>query len=120
MVKESSILYKNRTFHSPEDGYRLFKEFLGDADREQFVVMCLDTKNQPTTINLCHIGSLNASLVHPREVMKTGILSNVTSIMVGHNYPSRNAEPSQADINVTRKLVEVGKITGIELLDNIV
>jgi len=84
------------------------------------VVICLDTKNQPTAINVCHVGSLNASLVHPREVMKPAILSNAASILVGHNHPSGNSEPSQEDIQVTRKLVEAGKIMGIELLDHIV
>ncbi len=69
MVKEFSILYKNRVVRSPEDGYELMKEFLGDVDREHFIVVCLDTKNQPTALNVCHIGSLNASIVHPREVM---------------------------------------------------
>ena len=66
IVKETSLLYKNRTIRSPEDGYNLFKQFLGELDWEYFVVMCLDVKNQPTVINICHIGCLNASLVHPR------------------------------------------------------
>ncbi|WP_409482402.1 RadC family protein [Bacillus safensis] len=120
MVKESSMLYENRVIRSPEDSYRLFKQFLGDVDREHFVVVCLDTKNQPTAINICHIGSLNASIVHPREVMKPAVLSNAASILVGHNHPSGNPEPSQEDIHVTRKLVEAGKIMGIDLLDHIV
>src|SRR5699024_12129971 len=68
MVKECSILYKDRVICSPQDGYNLIKEFLGDVDREHFVVVCLDTKNQPTAINVCHFGSLNSSIVHPREV----------------------------------------------------
>jgi len=86
MVKESSMLYKKRVIRSPEDGYRLLQQFLGDVDREHFIVVCLDTKNQPTAINVCHIGSLNASIVHPREVMKPAILSNAASILVGHNH----------------------------------
>lgn len=90
MVKECSMLYKNRVVRSPEDGYELLKQFLGDVDREHFVVVCLDTKSQPTAINVCHIGSLNASIVHPREVMKPAILSNAASILVGHNHPSGN------------------------------
>lgn len=61
LVKESSMLYKNRCVRSPEDGYQLLKLFLGDVDREYFVVVCLDTKNLPTAINICHIGSLNAN-----------------------------------------------------------
>lgn len=81
LVKESSMLYKNRCVRSPEDGYQLLKQFLGDVDRKYFVVVCLDTKNQPTAINICHIGSLKASLVHPRECFKPAILSNAASIL---------------------------------------
>lgn len=84
LVKESSILYKERSVRSPEDGYQLMKLFLEDKDREYFIVAALDTKNQPVSINVCHIGSLNASIVHPREVMKSAILSNAASIIVGH------------------------------------
>ncbi|MEC0446168.1 UPF0758 protein [Bacillus velezensis] len=120
LVKESSLLYKERAIRSPEDGYRLMKQLLGDLDREAFIVISLDTKNQPTSINICHIGSLNASIVHPREVMKSVILSNGASFMVGHNHPSGNPAPSREDIEVTKRLVETGKILGIDLLDHII
>jgi DNA repair protein RadC len=86
LVRERSFLYPERTVRSPEDAYKLFKEILEDADRELFVVISLSTKNIPLNINICHVGSLNASLVHPREVMKSAILSNAASIMVGHNH----------------------------------
>lgn len=98
----------------------MFKQFLGELDREYFVVMCLDVKNQPTAINICHIGSLNASIVHPREVMKTAILSNSSSILVCHNHPSGQPEPSPEDIDVTKRLAEAGKIIGIELIDHLI
>ncbi|MDN5371880.1 MAG: repair protein RadC [Carnobacterium sp.] len=120
MVKEGSLLYKNRTVHSPQNGFDLMKQFLGDVDREHFIVMCLDTKNQPTSLNICHIGSLNSSLVHPREVFKPAILSNAASIMVGHNHPSGNPEPSEADIMMTRRLEEAGDLMGIRLLDHLI
>lgn len=120
LVKESSLLYKERSVHSPEDGYQLLKMFLEDKDREHFIVASLDTKNQPVSINVCHIGSLNASIVHPREVMKAAILSNASSIIVGHNHPSGRAEPSREDKEVTKRLVEAGKIIGIEVLDHII
>lgn len=120
LVKESSILYKERSVRSPEDGYQLMKLFLADKDREHFIVASLDTKNQPVSINVCHIGSLNASLVHPREVMKSAILSNAASIIVGHNHPSGLPEPSKEDIEVTRRLAEAGKIIGIDVLDHII
>lgn len=120
LVKESSLLYKERSVKSPEDGYKLFKQFLGDVDREHFIVVCLDSKNQPLSINTCHIGSLSASIVHPREVMKTAILSNANSIIVGHNHPSGMVDPSKEDIEVTKRLVEAGKIIGIDVLDHII
>lgn len=120
LVKESSLLYKQRRVRSPQDSYELFQEYLGEVDREHFVVACLDTKNQPTNISTVHIGSLNASIVHPREVMKTAILSNAASIICGHSHPSGDPNPSSADIDVTERLAEVGKIVGIELLDHII
>lgn len=120
MVKEKSLLYKDRKVQCPQNGVDLMKQFLGDVDREHFVVMCLDSKNQPTALNICHIGSLNSSIVHPREVFKTAILSNAASIMVGHNHPSGNPEPSEADINVTRRLEEAGELMGIKLLDHLI
>lgn len=76
LVKESSMLYRNRRIRSPQDSAELFREYLGEVDREHFVVMCLDTKNQPTNISTAHIGSINASIVHLREVMKMAISSN--------------------------------------------
>lgn len=120
LVKETSLLYKDRAIRSPEDGYNLFKQFLGELDREYFVVMCLNVKNEPTAINICHIGSLNASIVHPREVMKTAILSNSASIIVAHNHPSGQPEPSPEDIDVTKRLAEAGSLMGIELIDHLV
>ncbi|TSI11087.1 RadC family protein [Lysinibacillus sp. BW-2-10] len=120
LVKESSMLYKQRRVRSPQDSYELFHEYLGEVDREHFVVACLDTKNQPTNISTVHIGSLNASIVHPREVMKTAILSNAASIICCHPHPSGDPTPSSEDIDVTERLAEVGKIVGIELLDHII
>ncbi|MCY9545469.1 JAB domain-containing protein [Lysinibacillus xylanilyticus] len=120
LVREKSILYKERKIRSPHDAYILMKEFIGDADREHFVVLCLDTKNQPTCIQVVHIGSLNTSIVHPREVLKSALLSNTASILVGHNHPSDTPTPSQEDIEVTERLKEAGKILGIDLLDHLI
>lgn len=120
LVKEKSLLYSNRKVRSPQDGAELFQEFLGEVDREHFLVMCLNTKNEPTHLNVCHIGSLNASIVHPREVLKPAILSNAASIMVCHNHPSGECTPSPEDIEVTERLKEAGEIIGIQLLDHII
>ncbi|MBT9248276.1 RadC family protein [Bacillus halotolerans] len=119
-VRESSILYERRSIRSPQDAYDLFKSFLEDKDREHFIVVSLDTKNQPVSINICHIGSLNASIVSPREVMKSAILSSAASIMVAHNHPSGETTESREDVEVTKRLAEAGKLMGIELLDHII
>lgn len=120
LIREKSMLYKGRKIRSPHDAYELMQEFLGDVDREHFIVMCLDTKNQPTCIQVVHIGSLNASIVHPREVMKSALLSNAASILVGHNHPSNVSTPSPEDIEVTERLKEAGKILGIDLIDHLI
>lgn len=120
LVKENSFLYPDRNVKSPDDAYKLLIKFLADIDREYFLVVCLDTKNQPTAINICHIGSLNTSIVHPREVLKPAILSNSASIIVAHNHPSNDPTPSREDIEVTRRLVEAGKIIGIDVLDHLI
>lgn len=120
MIKESSILYKYRKISSPDDAFELIKTFLEDSDREQLIVCCLDTKNQPTAIQIVSIGSLNSSIVHPREVFKIAILSNAASIILFHNHPSGDVSPSNEDVNITSRLKECGKIIGIELLDHII
>ncbi|SIR32117.1 DNA repair protein RadC [Priestia flexa] len=120
LVRESCILYAKRSIRSPQDAYELLKSFLEDKDREHFIVVTLDTKNQPVSINVCHIGSLNASIVSPREVMKSAILSSGASFMIAHNHPSGNTTESREDVEVTKRLAEAGKLMGIELLDHII
>ncbi|WP_336765636.1 JAB domain-containing protein [Paenibacillus sp. USHLN196] len=120
LVKESSVLYQKRTIRSPQDAYELMKDFLEDKDREHFIVVSLDTKNQPTNINVSSIGTLNSALVHPREIFKAAIAANACSIMCFHNHPSGEVTQSQQDVEVTKRLVEAGKILGIEVLDHII
>ena len=120
IVKESSILYDVRRLSTPSEAAGLGKRFLEDLDREQVLVCCLDNKNQPVSINVVSVGTLNSSLVHPREVFKTAILSNAASIILFHNHPSGDPEPSQEDINITTRIKDAGEILGIELLDHII
>lgn len=120
MTKERNVYYENKKVRSPQDSAEIFRNFIGNADREMFVVMCLNTKNEVTSLTVAHIGSLNASVVHPREVFKTAILSNSFAIAVCHNHPSGNPTPSPEDISVTQRLVQAGQIIGIEVLDHIV
>lgn len=120
LVKESSVLYETRKISSPYDAYKLVKNFLIDSDREKFVVACLDTKNQPVNIQVVSVGSVNQSIVHPREVFKVAILSNASKIICFHNHPSGNLTYSQEDESITNRLKECGEILGIELIDHII
>ena len=120
MVRESSVLYQNRKINSPKDAVDLLEPFLTDEDRERFMVLCLDTKNQPTTIHTISVGSLNSSLVHPRELFKIAILGNSASVVLSHNHPSGDPTPSREDIEVTNRIYEAGKILGIEVLDHVI
>ena len=120
MVKESSFLYQTRQILSPNDAYEMIKEQLEGLDREQFIIACLNTKNEPTNISVVAVGSLNKAIVHPREVFKTAILSNAASIMAFHNHPSGDTEPSQQDIQLTNRLYEAGELLGIKLLDHLI
>ena len=120
MVREGSILYNVRKIASPSDAAELGRRFLEEADREELIVCCLDTKNQPLSINVVSIGSLNSSIVHPREVFKVAILSNAASIIVLHNHPSGDVSESNEDVNITNRLKEAGKIIGIDLIDHII
>jgi DNA repair protein RadC len=105
---------------SPEDGAKVVANFIGDEDREVFFVMCLNTKNRVVAVHHCHVGGLNASIVMPREVFKSAILNNSASIIVSHQHPSQDITPSREDISVTKRLVEAGKILGIEVLDHLI
>lgn len=120
MVREKNLYYDNKRITSPEDAYRIMKDFIGSLDREVFVVACLNNKNEITNISIVHMGSLNQSLVHPREVFKTAILSNSASIICGHNHPSGDPTQSCEDIEVTKRLKEAGQILGIDVLDHII
>ena len=110
----------NYMIKGPQDGADIASRFIGRDDREVFFVMCLNTKNHVVAVHRCHIGSLNASIVHPREVFKSAILNNAASVIVAHQHPSGDITPSIEDINVTKRLAEASKLLGIEVLDHLV
>ncbi|WP_445491507.1 JAB domain-containing protein [Niallia sp. 03133] len=105
---------------SPQDAAIVAAKFIGDEDREVFFVMCLSTKNEVVAVHRAHVGGLNISLVIPREVFKAAILNNSASIVVSHQHPSGDVNPSLEDITVTTRLVECGKVLGIEVLDHVI
>ena len=119
VVKESSVLYETRKINNPYDAYKLAKNFLVDSDKEKFVVVCLDRKNQPVSIEVVSIGTINSAMVHPREVFKVAILTNASKIICFHNHLSGNTDFSREDEVITKILQKCGEILGIELVDHI-
>lgn len=93
---------------------------IGFQDYEQFMVIFLDTKNQIITYKVLFVGTLNASLVHPREIFKEAFRLSANKIILAHNHPSGNVEYSQADKDITLQLVEIGKLCGISVLDHVI
>lgn len=105
---------------SPEDGAKYVMNDMRFLTQEHFVALYLNTKNQVLHKQTVFIGSLNASIVHPREVYKEALRHSAASIICMHNHPSGDPTPSREDIEVTRRLSECGKILGIELLDHLI
>ncbi|KUO70898.1 MAG: hypothetical protein APF81_08955 [Desulfosporosinus sp. BRH_c37] len=106
--------------NSPQDVAHIVMEEMRFLDREHFRVISLSTKNHVLGISPVSIGSLNSSLVHPRECFKEAIRRNSNAIILLHNHPSGDPTPSQEDIEVTRRLADGGKILGIEVLDHVI
>ena len=95
-------------------------QFLMKETKEMFITLHLDGKNRIICMDLVSIGSLNQSIVHPRELFKTACLSNAAAIICVHQHPTGDPTPSSEDISITRRLKEAGEIMGIRLLDHII
>src|SRR4249919_1745629 len=102
---------------SSADVSTLLQAYLKDVDREHFVVLFVDQKNRIVGIHTVSVGSLTASVVHPRETFKAAILANAAAIVCGHNHPSGDVQPSREDRAMTTRLAEAGKLLGIAMLD---
>jgi len=105
---------------NPESVVKAIRSSIKDKAKEHFKLILLNPRNKIIGISTISIGTLNASLVHPREVFKDAIVHSAASVVLAHNHPSGDPEPSEDDINITKKLVDSGKLLGIEVLDHIV
>lgn len=105
---------------SPDDVAKIFIPLLKDEVKEKFIVVCLNTANKITKYEVISVGNLNSSIVHPREVFKFAIDNLAANIILIHNHPSGNAEPSKEDLAITKKLVEAGNIFEIKVFDHII
>jgi len=119
MVKEPS-LYSTEKITSPEDVKKVIAKELATYDREVFAVLNLKTNGQPINLNICSVGTLDASVVSPREVFKSTILSNSAAFVAIHNHPSGSLNPSQEDIDVTKRLLSCSELLGVKMLDHII
>lgn len=121
MVRESTY-NKRPLIHGSEDAKKFCLGYFDEMgfDREVFVVVTLDTKHRPISIQNCTTGTLDSSLVHPREVFKLAIADSAAAIIIAHNHPSGDPTPSRADHAVTDRIKQVGEILGISVLDHIV
>ena len=107
------------TINSAKDAVAQLQE-LRTAKKEHFVVLYLNARNQLIHKETVSIGTLNASLIHPREVFKPAIDNLAASIIIAHNHPSGSAEPSEDDLEITKRLKDAGKILGIEIVDHVI
>lgn len=105
---------------SPDDAAMLMMEELRHEQKEHFKILLLDTKNNVKKVVEISVGSLNSSIVHPREVFKEAVVNVASSIILVHNHPSGECEPSHEDIVLTNRLDECGKLMGIRVLDHII
>ena len=110
---------KTNILLTPKDVWGAMAD-IRSSKKEHFVVFYLNARNQEIEREIISVGTVNASLVHPREVFEGAIKNNATSIILAHNHPSGDAEPSQDDIEITKKLVYAGKILDIRVVDHVI
>lgn len=111
---------KNQKLTSAKEVYEALRRKIGGLKKENFVVVSLDTRNKIIAVDTVFIGTLNSSLIHPREIFETAIRRHAAVIVVAHNHPSGDPRPSDEDLKVTRLLLDAGKTMGIRVLDHLV
>ncbi|MDF1610954.1 MAG: DNA repair protein RadC [Stygiobacter sp.] len=110
----------NKKITSPKDIAEIFIPLLRDEIKEKFFVICLSSSNKIIKYDLISVGTLNSSVVHPREVFKVAIENNSANIILLHNHPSGNLEPSNEDLSLTKRFIEAGKFLEIQVFDHII
>lgn len=119
-LQSSALIADKVIITSPADIYKILKPKMGSFTKEHFVIISCDTRNGIIAMDTVSIGILNASLLHPREVFETAIRRHAALIVLAHNHPSGNPDPSDADIDITKKIYQSGQIIGIPMMDHII
>jgi DNA repair protein RadC len=123
LVKEKAARYDiTKKINSPSEVWKIATEILHlhEMSEEVFSIITLSTKNEVTGLFEVSRGTVDSSLVHPREVFKRALLSNASSILLLHNHPSGDPKPSPEDIRVTKRLKDAGELLGIQVLDHVI
>lgn len=119
-VREKSVLYEGRCIRTPEDAVRLIHPFVVHAGKEHLIVCCLDGKNQPVSVEVVAVGTVNQCPAQMREIFKNAVLSNAVSIILFHNHPSGDCSPSEEDVLFSQRLRKAGELLGIPVLDHMI
>jgi len=118
-VREGTAQYVTQSIRDAQAVYALFS-FLQQETKEHFLALHLDVKNRILCIDRVSTGSMTSSVIHPREVFKTALLSSAASLLLIHNHPSGDPNPSRDDISITEKLKSAGELMGITVLDHVI
>ena len=121
LVRETEFTYPTRfQVTEPSEVATILQDYFRDKDREEFLIVLLDTADTVTGLSQISVGGLSSSVVEPRQIFKTAILANAAAIILAHQHPSGNPEPSREDIMTTEKLVDAGEIMEIPVHDHLI
>ena len=119
VVRENAPQWVTTRFTSPRQIFEIFKDLQLET-KEHFITLHLDGKNRVVCLDRVSVGSLNQSIVHPREVFKSACMSGAAGMVMLHNHPTGDPTPSREDLDITRRLKECGELLGIRILDHII
>lgn len=121
LVRETEFTYPTRfQVTEPTEVATILQDYFRDKDREEFLIVLLDTANTVTGLSQISVGGLSSSVVEPRQIFKTAILANAAAVILAHQRPSGNPEPSREDIQITSQITEAGDIMGIPVHDHLI
>ena len=120
LIKESTLVCDRKTIKTPEDAHQILEGYFDNLPNEHFAALLLSTKNHVIAVTTVSIGSLNSSIVHPRELFQRAILANAASVILAHNHPSGDPTPSPEDLALTKRLVDAGKLLDIPVIDHLI
>ena len=120
MVKEKELPYSGERLNSPDKVSEFALQILKGADRECLLVISVNTKCKPLAVEVVSIGSVDFSYAVPREIFKHAVLCNASGILLVHNHPSGDCEPSKADLDTTKRVRKAGEILGVDVFDHVI